>query len=368
MTKRPDIPVFLPSGCLSLESIQKYMNGGFSNNERADIARHLKECRFCNEAYEGFLLIPDPFEQKAAIRSMREGIFRNMRNRGKDRERRLWPGKRINVAAIAAGIVLLTGVFSVYTFLLKKNRSYIAEENISRKESLLKEKEPIAFNRLPENTYDTNIILSEPESEVAVTKSMKSIPEKKGMEMPESEKDEAVSNKIVIADKDNSNPKEYNRSVLGIAKEEPALETQAVPVPEINLTETPRFKSKNEMPAGAELSVKQTSADLQKDSTKPPKFISDDYTGFNDYVLKNLNKLHPELKIPTEGKVTISFVVTREGVVESVRILKGSGTEIEKAILQLIQKSPNWVPASKKGQKTDYQMQFTLSLTDDSSN
>ena len=142
MTKRPDITVFLPSGCLSLESIQKYQDGGYSKKEREGISQHLKECRFCNEAMEGLSLIPDPFEQQAVVKSMRQGMFQSIRNRKDGHARRLRSGKKSNTAAIVAGIVLLTGVFSVYSYLLKRDSEFLAEENISR-EKIENMKDPI---------------------------------------------------------------------------------------------------------------------------------------------------------------------------------------------------------------------------------
>ena len=364
MTKRPDIPVFLPSGCLSLESIQKYMEGGFSDNERKKIALHLKECRFCNEAYEGLSLIPDPFEQEAVIRSMRQGVFRNMRNSRKGRERKLWQSRKLNVAAIAAGIVLLTGIFSVYTILLKRDRSFLAEESANRAE-LQFEEEMIPPSQQEKGAYDTGLYITTTEKP-EIKKRSKPTPGKNQVKaVQKKDSTNAILKEEVIADEEIMDAMEVAPPVLTIEKSVPEADIQAAPMAKTSEVEPPQFNSKglsSRVEKKSEIIISRQSASIKSDSLIHPEFISEKYTGFNDYILKNLKKLYPELIIPDEVKIEVSFLVTRDGKITNIHILRGTGTEIDKAILQLVKDSPNWLPATQKGEKIDYFMRFIVRL------
>ena len=132
MKRSKKIPKFLPSGCLTLEGLQKYRQGDYSEEFRRQIAKHLKECRFCREAYKGLKFIPDPLKQEKIIHDLQSNIKSRILSRRKKEDRGRFIYRKFNIVALAASIVFLIGVFSIYTYLLKKDRSYYAmqEESI----------------------------------------------------------------------------------------------------------------------------------------------------------------------------------------------------------------------------------------------
>lgn len=336
------------------------MDGGFTENERAKIAKHLRECRFCHEASEGLALIPDPFGQKAAISSMRKGLFRNMRNKGRGRERKLWPGRKMNVAAIAAGIVLLTGVFSVYTFLVKRERNFVTEDQ-TKKIELLPETETATAIDPEKSTSGRNTKITEAGKPVNSLESKKGSDKNPNNAFPEKE---GAENKI-ITDEESLSPVESDRTILMITEEEPEAKVQAAPLAKANQTKIPQFKSKETSSRKANksgVSIKGITTESHPDSLNIPEFISDEYKGFNDYILSNLNKSSKDLMIPANGEIMIRFLVTRNGKIRDAQIIKGLNPEIDKVILQLILKSPKWSPANQKGKETDYLMNFTIHL------
>jgi TonB family protein len=50
-----------------------------------------------------------------------------------------------------------------------------------------------------------------------------------------------------------------------------------------------------------------------------------------------------------QGKVYVSFVVTKEGKITKAKIWKSVDPELDAEALRLIQQMPNWVPGKKKG-------------------
>ncbi|HLN73444.1 MAG TPA: energy transducer TonB [Prolixibacteraceae bacterium] len=66
-----------------------------------------------------------------------------------------------------------------------------------------------------------------------------------------------------------------------------------------------------------------------------------------------------------QGKVYVSFVITKEGKITKAKIWKSVDPELDAEALRLIQQMPNWVPGKKKGVvvNTAYNLpvNFTLS-------
>jgi hypothetical protein len=46
--------LFTPGGCLTVNTIKGYLNGTLRMNLRMQVEDHLKTCRFCSEALDGF--------------------------------------------------------------------------------------------------------------------------------------------------------------------------------------------------------------------------------------------------------------------------------------------------------------------------
>ncbi len=46
--------LFIPGGCLTAQAFRGYLNGSLSASEQVKVKEHLKTCRICSEALEGY--------------------------------------------------------------------------------------------------------------------------------------------------------------------------------------------------------------------------------------------------------------------------------------------------------------------------
>ncbi|BDD07024.1 energy transducer TonB [Aureibacter tunicatorum] len=61
-----------------------------------------------------------------------------------------------------------------------------------------------------------------------------------------------------------------------------------------------------------------------------------------------------------EGKVYISFLVTKNGKIVDVEVVKNLCESCDKEAIRLVKNMPNWTPAKKEGKRIDSQV--TLSI------
>lgn len=69
----------------------------------------------------------------------------------------------------------------------------------------------------------------------------------------------------------------------------------------------------------------------------------------SDYFTKNFKYPKNAEAKGIQGKVYVSFVVTKEGKITKAKIWKGVDPELDAEAIRLIQQMPNWVPGKKKG-------------------
>lgn len=79
------------------------------------------------------------------------------------------------------------------------------------------------------------------------------------------------------------------------------------------------------------------------------KFISD-----------NVNYPETAKQEGTEGKVFVSFVVSKNGKVKNAKVIRSIDPLIDKEALRVINSMPEWTPGKQRGKKVD--VQFTLPI------
>lgn len=72
-------------------------------------------------------------------------------------------------------------------------------------------------------------------------------------------------------------------------------------------------------------------------------------TAMSEYFSKNFKYPKNAEAKGIQGKVYVSFVVTKEGKITKAKIWKSVDPELDAEALRLIQQMPNWVPGKKKG-------------------
>ena len=63
-----------------------------------------------------------------------------------------------------------------------------------------------------------------------------------------------------------------------------------------------------------------------------------------------------------QGRVTVSFVVNREGKVEQVTVLRGVDPSIDEAVIRAVQQSPTWTPGKQRGKAVKVQFNMPINF------
>ena len=87
-------------------------------------------------------------------------------------------------------------------------------------------------------------------------------------------------------------------------------------------------------------------------------------TGLTNYMIQNLKYPIAAKEANVQGMVVVSFIVTAEGKVEGVEVLRGIGSGCDQEAVRVISLSGTWIPAKKEGKtvatKMTLPVQFKL--------
>ena len=87
------------------------------------------------------------------------------------------------------------------------------------------------------------------------------------------------------------------------------------------------------------------------------------YSGFQDYISKNLTYPTFSLRNKTQGTVEVSFIVERNGTVSNPEIVKGLDESCNTEAIRVIKNSPKWEPAKHNGQTIRQKITMPLLFT-----
>ncbi|MEE1143513.1 MAG: energy transducer TonB [Bacteroidales bacterium] len=78
------------------------------------------------------------------------------------------------------------------------------------------------------------------------------------------------------------------------------------------------------------------------------------------YIVKNLK--YPELakEKGIEGRVFVSFIIEKDGLISNVKLLRGIGGDCDEAAVKMVKNMPKWKPAKQRGKPV--RCQFTLPI------
>lgn len=84
------------------------------------------------------------------------------------------------------------------------------------------------------------------------------------------------------------------------------------------------------------------------------------------YLQKNLRYPESAQKANAQGKVFISFIVTKTGEIADVKLLKGIGFGADEEAIRVVQSMPRWIPGSQSGQVVNvrYNLPIRFELDD----
>lgn len=94
-----------------------------------------------------------------------------------------------------------------------------------------------------------------------------------------------------------------------------------------------------------------------------PKFQGKDINAFRTWCGKNLVYPVVALENGIQGRVTLSFVIERDGSVSNVKVLRGADRELDKAAVDVIMKSPKWSPGKNRGKPVRFTYNMPIDFT-----
>lgn len=71
------------------------------------------------------------------------------------------------------------------------------------------------------------------------------------------------------------------------------------------------------------------------------------------YISENLRYPKVAQAAGLSGRVFIRFLITKQGAIEGVKVLKGVSPEIDAEAIRMVASMPNWVPGKVDGQAVD---------------
>lgn len=84
--------------------------------------------------------------------------------------------------------------------------------------------------------------------------------------------------------------------------------------------------------------------------------------GFTQYMMKNLTYPTAAKEAGTQGMVVVTFVVTAEGKVETVEVLRSVGNGCDEEAVRVITQSGTWTPGMKDGKAVATRMNLPVNF------
>jgi len=80
------------------------------------------------------------------------------------------------------------------------------------------------------------------------------------------------------------------------------------------------------------------------------------WDGFKRYLMKNLNYPSTARRQQVEGKVYVSFVVSPQGEITQIKVIKGIGFGCDQEAIRVVERLPDWSPARRGGRPVAVRM------------
>ena len=85
------------------------------------------------------------------------------------------------------------------------------------------------------------------------------------------------------------------------------------------------------------------------------------YAAFYKYIGKQMKYPSQARKMGVEGRVILSFVVSKSGTITSIKVLRGIGAGCDEEAIRVLQNAPQWTPGKQRG--TPVNVSMTLPIT-----
>lgn len=161
---------------------------------------------------------------------------------------------------------------------------------------------------------------------------------------PKTEKVETPIDTLAVIPVDTVQKGAGTNNTVAIDTVKPKIDTPAVavvpPKPTVNTNNASDGKKRIKTPA------------LPPDLVENPdqgSLPEGGYPGFYKFVRENLKYPEQAIKEGVEGRVSLKFVVSKDGVVSHIKVTQGIGAGCDEEAMRIVKQSPKWQPAVHKG-------------------
>lgn len=357
MQKKDDIGwMFNAAGNLTLEAMQRYLEGSLGPGQVKAVEEHLDKNEFDREALDGLRKFP-----QARVTASVGRLNRRIGNHGAERRKiSFWP-----YYGIAASVVLIAGIIGILNFMdggepeglsqaitPEKQERKAEQKAASEKDSVEAEARPNTYKLVPpegeptEPANVTEIVTVELDvaTDISELSQDEALPENSGgrpviamEDVVEAELEDRPSSKGEVAE-----------VVIAEEVEVKITEVETAPV----LSRQAAARSEDESVEGEVFMVVE----------QMPSFPGGD-SAFADYFLRNLAYPEAARESGIQGTVYVSFIVKEDGSITNAEVLRGLGHGIDEEALKLIRQMPRWSPAMQRGKPVKVQMNLPLKFS-----
>ena len=98
-----------------------------------------------------------------------------------------------------------------------------------------------------------------------------------------------------------------------------------------------------------------------------PEFPDGGMSALMEYLKKNIKYPEAAMKKGTQGRVTVQFVVEKDGSIANAKVLRGVDPELDKEAVRVVSVMPKWKPGTQKGEavRVKYTVPVMFRLTED---
>jgi TonB family protein len=414
--------LFSPSGCLTLEAMNRYQASELTESEKREIDDHLNGCELCCDALEGLRLITDRDKLNSIVSEINKNLRKNLiTETGTVNPIYQESGMKYLYFAVAASVLLLIAVFSYLNFYSPIKETQLSVLSPADYEIQIPD---LPVPKLPkQQSQESAIKLSEqiPADEIKQT----SVNQQKPGKVKSGSDEKSENFKPAIAELKSSDTlltetyangenitvltenKESEPTNVAIASTQPVeyylggviieAENSGIVLSDMSISnksaetmtnngltsESGKRKNINsERPANKRKNEEKTNnnkvLDEINEKAQPSNVNSENISHFfrtidtmpvfpggdvarTEFLKKHLQYPQAARIQGFEGTIYISFIVEETGKITSVEIQKGLEEECNRAAVRAVQSMPDWQPGYFEGKAI--RVRFTMPIT-----
>lgn len=365
--------IFGPGGCLTKNAIQLFIDSELTDIELKKIKQHTKQCSLCAESIEGATYFLSGNSYSNRVNKMYQSSFRrSLENDGKTRK--LFYG----ITSAAASVALLFGIYYILQLKevvvdktkiaenMEQNESAPVTQSISDSVVLEQKNVETETNTLSDKSF------KEESEQSQVPKEPKRIRDDLKISEPE-----VIIGEPEITFDDSEDDFEYSVMDFEKSEEEPK-----------ELTENFSSESAVSSMSGNRMgNLSDSNEEIQKPSRKKasssirsfkksertlskstyyvaevmPMFQGGGMDEFSTYIADSLKVILPDTVF--RQSIVVGFRIDTMGNVDKVKLISGTDSDIlNNQVLQIIENSPQWIPASISGKPVESEQEIEVVL------